>query len=563
MAFANPFKQGTDSYKFFDALTEPAQAELLNNSYAMMTIGPVMAARGGYDAAIKDPQSFIFARPGGAPNPGSYEAYMAAHPTRTGGFGAFLKDAIGIALMAYPGVGTALGSSLGLTGTAAAVVGNAAINTALNGGDVLKGVVTAGIPILGKELAGNVASTLVESGMDKALADSASKIVTNVGMAAVQGKDPLTALINSGVTEATANITKDIPGFAGLSDAEQRSINAAITAELTGKDPTQAAINAAISAGNRKMAGTASPTDAASTGSTVGDFEDTEVTRLKGLGYTNDQIREYFGRLENLTEILDEPQETLPVEDTPATTRSLGGDPVKALEDAGLKYLPTDDDFMPTNDIEELVMTDKRQITPNPDYESVFDPTFGGSVPLTEEDIPELVMTDSRDKTQEHVFDPTFGGALPQPEADIPEFVMTAKRDKTQEHVFDPTFGGALPQPEADVPELVMTDTRDKTQEHVFDPTFGGSMPLPTTPGATPGTTPRTPTTPKTPAAPKTPTTPAASSGMDMMGLMALLGGQQQPVQQAPMQDPYAHIKLMEDLFGSNLDLTPTGNRTA
>jgi hypothetical protein len=49
---------------------------------------------------------------------------------------------------------------------------------------------------------------------------------------------------------------------------------------------------------------------------------------------------------------------------------------------------------------------------------------------------------------------------------------------------------------------------------------------------------------------------------MDMMGLLALLGGQQQPAQQAPMQDPYANIKLMEDLFGSTINLTPGGSNT-
>jgi hypothetical protein len=50
---------------------------------------------------------------------------------------------------------------------------------------------------------------------------------------------------------------------------------------------------------------------------------------------------------------------------------------------------------------------------------------------------------------------------------------------------------------------------------------------------------------------------------MDLSGLLALLIGQQAPVQQAPMQDPYAHIKLMEDLFGSTIDLTPAGENTA
>ena len=86
----------------------------------------------------------------------------------------------------------------------------------------------------------------------------------------------------------------------------------------------------------------------------------------------------------------------------------------------------------------------------------------------------------------------------------------------------------------------------------------GTKAPIVKAPTGAPVRTPTTPTTPKTPM--------SSSSGMDMMGLMALLGGQQQaqqPVQQAPMQDPYANIKLMEDLFGSKIDLTPTSGRAA
>jgi hypothetical protein len=71
--------------------------------------------------------------------------------------------------------------------------------------------------------------------------------------------------------------------------------------------------------------------------------------------------------------------------------------------------------------------------------------------------------------------------------------------------------------------------------------------------------------TPKTGAvkvptkAPTKPAAPAATSGMDLSSLLALLAASQQPQQQAPMQDPYAHIKLMEDLFGSTIDVN--GNR--
>jgi hypothetical protein len=80
--------------------------------------------------------------------------------------------------------------------------------------------------------------------------------------------------------------------------------------------------------------------------------------------------------------------------------------------------------------------------------------------------------------------------------------------------------------------------------------------------GNTPGGSGKAPTAPAKPA-PAAPTTPATSSGMDLSGLMSLLGGQQQqPAQPAPMQDPYAHIKLMENLFGSDIDLTPAGGNT-
>jgi hypothetical protein len=160
------------------------------------------------------------------------------------------------------------------------------------------------------------------------------------------------------------------------------------------------------------------------------------------------------------------------------------------------------------------------------------------------EEIPELVMTGERPTpSPDEDFMPTY------PEEKIPELVMTGDREKTQEHVFDPTFGGALP-----LDNLPYLPTDDD-----FVPTDEIEVPeTPTTPVATP----KVPTPTKAPTT-RAPTTPAASSGMDMMGLLALLGGQQQPVQQAPMQDPYAHIKLMEDLFGSTIDLTPAGENTA
>jgi hypothetical protein len=184
------------------------------------------------------------------------------------------------------------------------------------------------------------------------------------------------------------------------------------------------------------------------------------------------------------------------------------------------------------------------------------------------EKLSELVTTADRDKTQEHVFDPTFGGVMPPPVADSnrveivgnrPKEEMTVQQEPANLEEFLKSLEPYIA-PAEKLEELVMTSNRDKTQEHVFDPTFGGTLPLPEVPVTPipPVATPKVPTPIKAPTAPA----PAASSGMDMMGLLALLSGQQ-PAQQAPMQDPYAHIKLMEDLFGSTINLTPAGENTA
>ena len=53
------------------------------------------------------------------------------------------------------------------------------------------------------------------------------------------------------------------------------------------------------------------------------------------------------------------------------------------------------------------------------------------------------------------------------------------------------------------------------------------------------------------------------TSGVDLAKLQSLLGQGNQQIIQVPSQDPYAHIKLMEEIFGPNIDLTPAGDNTA
>ena len=53
------------------------------------------------------------------------------------------------------------------------------------------------------------------------------------------------------------------------------------------------------------------------------------------------------------------------------------------------------------------------------------------------------------------------------------------------------------------------------------------------------------------------PTKTTATQGSNLDSLLAAMNGGQQTIQ-VPSQDPFAHIKLMQDLFGTNVDLTPT-----
>lgn len=155
-----------------------------------------------------------------------------------------------LALSVYaPGAGSALGSALGLTGATATVVGNAALTAALNGGDVKSALLSAAIPVVGKEAAAGLADQFVSQGFDKAVADTAGKLVAQTGLAAATGRDPLQALTFGGVQAALPAVTSRIEGFDQLSPQLQASINRAVGTSLLGGDPSAALIDSALAAG--------------------------------------------------------------------------------------------------------------------------------------------------------------------------------------------------------------------------------------------------------------------------------------------------------------------------
>jgi len=81
--------------------------------------------------------------------------------------------------------------------------------------------------------------------------------------------------------------------------------------------------------------------------------EEAKVKTLKSFGYTQDQIKSYLGTTNDLSKYFTEPEPTEAKTEEPPT------DVVDQLKNAGLKedenlpYLPTDDDFVPTSEIEK------------------------------------------------------------------------------------------------------------------------------------------------------------------------------------------------------------------
>lgn len=172
---------------------------------------------------------------------------------------AVIEDPKKLAMVALsvfaPGVGSAIGGAMGLSGTAAAIVGNTAVNTVLNGGDIKSAIIAAAIPVVGKEMAGIAANSFVEAGMDKALAETAGNVTSRSLLSAAQGKDPINALVTGGLSAGTDAVLKEIPGFDDLDPSLRKMATKAVTNTLAGNAALspQDAINAALNIGMKAV----------------------------------------------------------------------------------------------------------------------------------------------------------------------------------------------------------------------------------------------------------------------------------------------------------------------
>lgn len=162
--------------------------------------------------------------------------------------------------VAFPGLGAAIGSSILGTAfatahaTAAAIFGNTLLNTALNGGNIKAGLISAVGGEIGKLGAGEMAkfAKAAEYGetFGKALAAGTEGAIRSGASALIQGQDPFEAMLKGGLTAglSTAVLTevstafKDTPGLSALDsqDPLARAARAAIGAAAAGESGAKA-----------------------------------------------------------------------------------------------------------------------------------------------------------------------------------------------------------------------------------------------------------------------------------------------------------------------------------
>ena len=164
--------------------------------------------------------------------------------------------AVAIAV-AFPGAGVAIGESLlgaemaaAIGATATQVIGQTIINTAINGGDLEQGLMTAGVSVMTPALAKQISDNAVAQGIDKTLANAGAKVAAGTVTAAALGQDPLTAFTFGAVDQASNAILNQALSdsefskkYNALPDAAKVAVSASITSALTGADASTLAAN--------------------------------------------------------------------------------------------------------------------------------------------------------------------------------------------------------------------------------------------------------------------------------------------------------------------------------
>ena len=142
----------------------------------------------------------------------------------------------------FPGAGLAIGESLlgptlaaSMGAAATQIVGQTLINTAINGGDVEKALLTAGVSVMTPALAKEISAEAVKQGVTQTIADAGAKVAAGTVSAAALGRDPMVALTFGAVDQATNAVLNNVLSESGLtkeynalSDAAKIAVSASI-----------------------------------------------------------------------------------------------------------------------------------------------------------------------------------------------------------------------------------------------------------------------------------------------------------------------------------------------
>jgi hypothetical protein len=153
---------------------------------------------------------------------------------------------------AFPGAGSAIGNWILGAETAAAIgtaattaIGNACLNTAMNGGDMKKGIETAVTSYVGNVGAQEITKFVQNAELvPDAFAKNVGTTTSYAAIQAAMGKDPTTALLTGGANACAQLLVQEVPGFSEMPKQAQDALTKATASALQGN--SGGAINAAI-----------------------------------------------------------------------------------------------------------------------------------------------------------------------------------------------------------------------------------------------------------------------------------------------------------------------------
>jgi hypothetical protein len=364
-------------------------------------------------------------------------------------------------------------------------------------------------------MAGNAVSGV--EGITDVLGKTGTDIASNVARSVVGSGfkvDPVDALL-SGVVNTGINSAATSLGMGDLNPAQQRMLNAGINAAITNQPIDRALMSLAMAGAGSLSSG------GAQTGKQPPEYNIDELLTSIQPKTQDTTTDESPSNQEILNAIGYEEPKTTPTESSSNTTNTVDDTDWASLYNTGL----SDEEIAKREALLTEIPAQEMQITPK-NLES-YDKN------LTD------IMTNK-------------GGLTSQWQKSGSDQIMI---DDDGTGIGINTETGETYSLDPDQVNTMIKNGQLNTKNSGYVDATGGT-------GGLPGGTAKAPvetTAPKTPAKTSiatSPATPTTSSGIDLLSLLALLAAGQQPQQQqAPMQDPYAHIKLMQDLFGSKIDV--------